>query len=315
MDTALKDEYWQEYWIRVKENISNNNPILTSVDPFRISSFRKVLDVPDLLFDIMPPSGHGIVLVGYNESNETVCYNDPAAALFGHPEYGTYAWMNLTDFNEAIIRTLGSKYVILTYNKVSDPLSKEEAFNRSHSRNIEKLRGNLSVYSEYFLNMSKGAGVGINGSKMLKNDFEKGIKNRFTTILTYKLKGKLGLSYRLLKIFGPILIKLLGLPAGSAEKLTIDEFRRIAIEKTWMANFLNENSELSSICEYEAKLFENEAKYWNKLSSLYSVFKKRGITLSFPRSIFVINRMSKTMDEIIQIEEVIVNSAVCEGGV
>ena len=75
-----------------------------------------------------------------------------------------------------------------------------------------------------------------------------------------------------------------------------------------MADYLNENSELSSICEYEALLFENEAKYWNKLSSLYSVFMKRGITLSFPRSIFVIYRMNNVMDKIIEIEDVLLNS-------
>jgi len=41
MDSTPEDKYWQEYWTKVKENISNNVPVLTSVDPFKLSSFRR----------------------------------------------------------------------------------------------------------------------------------------------------------------------------------------------------------------------------------------------------------------------------------
>ena len=141
----------------------------------------------------------------------------------------------------------------------------------------------------------------------MQNHFERGIQNRFKTIIIYKLQGKLGISYRLLKNLAPIVVKLLNLPPSSAEKYTIDEFKRIAIEKSWMANFLYNNSELSSICEYEAMLFEHEAKYWNKLSSCYSIFMKKGIFLSFPRAVFLTCRMNNTMNKILEIEDVLVN--------
>lgn len=306
-DSIPEDKYWQEYWIRVKENISNNIPIITSVDPFKLSSFRNLVDFPNLFWNILGPGGHAIVIVGYNESNSSVCYNDPAMALFDHPEYGTYAWMNLKDFNEANIRSQGTRYLINTYEQVSEPLSKQEAFNRTHKRNIEKLRGNLSAYDKYFINLSKGAEFGINGLKLMQNHFEKGFQNRFKTIIIYKLEGKLGIFYRLLVNFGPIVVKLLGLPPRTTEKFVIDTFRRIAIEKSWMAEFLHNNSELSSICEYEAMLFEHEANYWNTLSSCYSVFMKKGIFLSYPRAVFITNKMKNNMNKIIEIENELIN--------
>jgi len=306
-DSIDKELCWQEYWIRVKQNISNNVPILTSVDPFKLSSFRKIVDLPDFFWGKIPPGGHGIVIVGYNESNKTICYNDPAQALFGHPEYGKYAWMNLTDFNEAVFRTQGSKYVVVTFKKVSEPFSKQEAFNISHARNLEKLRGNLSVYGEFFVDLSKGAEFGINGSKLMQSHFEKGINNRYKTIIIYKLQAKLGILYRLLKILSPIVVNLLDLPPGCAEKYTADVFGRIAIEKSWVADFLNNNSDFSNICEYEAMLFENEAEQWNKISSYYEVFKKKGVFLSLPRAILATNRMNDTMGKIIEIEDAILN--------
>jgi hypothetical protein len=307
MDSIPEDKYWQEYWTKVKENISNNVPVLTSVDPFKLSSFRRLVDLPDSLWDRIPPSGHAIVIVGYNDINGTVCYNDPAAALFDHPEYGTYAWMNLSSLNEAVISTTGSKYAVLTFKQVSEPLSKQEAFNRSHLRNLEKLRGNLSAYGEIFINLSQGAEFGINGSRLMQSHFEKGIQNRFKTIIIYKKQGKLGIFYRLLKNFAPIVVKLMDLPPGSEEKYTIDAFGRIAIEKSWMANFLYNNTNLSNVCEYEAMLFEDEAEHWDKLSSCYSVFKEKGIFLSFPRAIFLMCRMNNTMGKIIEIEDALVN--------
>jgi len=307
-DTIPYDKCWEEYWARVKENISNDKPILTSVYSYRLSSLRKIMDLPYNLWDLISPDGdgHAIIIVGYNESNQTVCYNDPAVALFGHPEYGTYAWMNLSEFDEAIARTSGPKYAIFTLKKISEPMSREEAFNRAHEINIKKLRGDISLYGNYLVNMSNGSGFGINGSKLLKNDLERGLKNRIKTIAIYKLRGKLGIKYRLFKNAAPIIAVFLKLPSNAGEKFTVDAYHVIAIEKNYTAKFLYKNSNLSNICEYEAMLFEQEAKYWDDLSSCYSIFMKKGIFLSLPHAILILDRMSSIMDKIIEIQETIV---------
>lgn len=301
------EKCWQDYQLRVEENVSNDIPVMTSVDPFKLSSFRKIADLPNSLWDLMPPSGHGVVIVGYNNSNGTICYNDPAAALFGHPEYGTYAWMNLSEFREAVNDTMGTKYVIVTFKKVSEPPTNEEAFNKSHVRNIEKLRGNTSLFDDYFVNLSKDSGFGIFASKLLENDFEKGLKNRIKTIVVYELRGELGIKYRLLKNIAPIIAVLFKLPSNAAEKFTIDEYRRIAIEKNYTAKFLYGNSNISNICRYESMLFERESMYWNELSSCYSIFMSKGIFLSLPRALLIANRMNYSISKIIEIQDALIN--------
>ena len=305
-----EDRYWQEYWNRVKENISSNVPVLTSANPYKLSSFRSILNLPDLFWDIFQSGGHAIVIVGYNESNSSVCYHDPALALFGLPEYGRYAWMDLSDFNEAIQTSAGVNYAVLIFEQISDPLSKKDAFNKSHLRNLEKMKGNTSAYSEYFVDLTNGSEYGINALKLMQDHLGPGFENGFKTIMFYKNECKLGIFYRLIKTFEPIVSKIFSLPSDVAEKFTINIFKMVSIEKSWMAGFLKNNTELSNVCEYEAMLFENEAKLWGELSSLYSVFQRRGITLSLPRAFFVINQMSRTLDDIIEIEEAISQSEI-----
>jgi len=307
MNSSSDEKCWQDYQLRVKENVSNDIPVMTSVDPFKLSSFRKIVDLPNSLWDLMPPSGHGVVIVGYNNSNGTICYNDPAAALFGHSEYGTYAWMNLSEFKEAVNNTKGTRYAIITFKKISEPLTKEEAFNVSYIRNIEKLRGNISLYGDYIVNLSKDSEFGIFASKLLENDLEKGLKNRTKTIVIYELRGKLGIKYRLLKNIAPIIAVLFKLPSNAAEKFTIDEYRRIAIEKNYTAKFLYSNSNISNICRYESMLFERESTYWNELSSCYSIFMSKGIFLSLPRALLVVNRMNYSSSKIIEIQDALIN--------
>ena len=302
-----EDEYWPEYWIRVKENISNDVTILTSVNPFKLSSFKKLANLPDFIWDFIPPGGHAIVIVGYNESNSSICYNDPASALFGYPEYGTYAWMNIEEFNEAVSESIGANYVILTFKKIRDPLSKQEAFNRSHARNIERLKGNLSAYDELYINMFPDSKFGINGSKLLKKHFDKGIKNRFNTIYSYKLKGKLGIFYRLSELSGPIVVKILNIPIDYSKMTHLDSFKAISYEKIYTANFLRNNTNLYYYNCEEAELFEQESKLWNKIASCYSIFMKKGIFLSIPRAIFLTIKMNSYMSQIIEIEEEMIN--------
>jgi hypothetical protein len=304
-NSSSDEKCWRDYQLRVEENISSDVPVMTGVYPSKLSSFRKLMNLPNFLWDLMPSFNHAVVIVGYNNSNGTICYNDPASALFGHPEYGTYAWMNISEFKEAVIKTGRSRYIIITFNKISEPLTKKEAFNLSNVRNIEKLRGNISLYDDDIINLSKDSKFGIFASKLLENDLEKGVHNRTETIAIYESRGKLGIRYRFLKNIAPRIAELFRLPSDAVEAFTIDEYRRIAIEKNYTARFLYRNSNMSNICRYEAMLFENESMYWNELSSNYSIFMKKGIFLSLPRTISIVNRMHYSVFKIIEIEDAI----------
>ena len=308
------DVCWNEYWSRVKENISTNNPLITTVNPFRLSSLRNLVDfkIPEWLIDIFPHSGHAIVLVGYNESNQTICYMDPVAGYFGHPELGTYAWMDQKIFRkslEDINKTIGFPFRITKIKKLgSIDLSKQERFEKAHKINIQRLKGNNSAYIENDLKiLSKIFGfsdykLGINATKIFNKNFDKGVNNRIKTIQVFKKLGKFGLKYDFTVYILPIFLKIVDLPSYANEKFSQTKFDKIAIEKNYTANFLMKNSYVG-----EASLFKIESQNWKTLSEYYNVFMKKGVFLSYPRALALINKMHNTLDSIMEIESKIIN--------
>jgi len=301
----IKDEYWNEYWIRIKQNISDNIPISTSVDPFDLPSIRNQFDPTDTFWN-KRDGGHGIVLIGFNETNESICYNDPGAGYFGNPEYGTYDWMNLTDFKRAVESTSGTKYLISRFQKIADPQPMLKIIEKSYVRNIEKLKGNESVYDKLYIDNSSACRFGINASKALKEDYEKGIQNRIKTLVTYKLHGRFGIKFQLTKFICSYFPWVFDKTFFNCEIRLQNEFDRIAIEKRIAADVLLNNSDISNICEYGATLLRQEAENWTKISEYYNVFMKKGIFLSLPRALLLMNKMADTMDNIIAIEEAII---------
>ena len=84
---AISDENWENYWSNVKGHIAEDAPILTSVDPFSIPYYREKLNITNT----ETHGGHAIIVIGYNESNQTVCYNDPGPGIWDEEENGSYA--------------------------------------------------------------------------------------------------------------------------------------------------------------------------------------------------------------------------------
>ena len=147
-DGVSQDESWNLYYNKLKENISNDIPVITRVDPFSMPSLREQFRMPDTLWNaLFPGSHHVVVIVGYNESNHTICYNDPNAGYYGD-RFGDHAWMSISDFRNGIEKTVRGwrRYLIFTLKPNGSPLSKKEAFEITFSKNLEKLKGNISAY-------------------------------------------------------------------------------------------------------------------------------------------------------------------------
>ena len=290
------EECWQEYWNRVKENISKGIPICTSVNPFLTPSSKDFTGIPIWLsrllskLNIILPASHAIILVGYNESNGTVCYNDPANGLWNDEAGGTYVWMNKTEYKKAVDKSMGLRYRIEIFiDTPNDPLNKTEIFTRAHQRNIERMRGNKSAYAETFSKFS----LGINGLKELRNDLSN-VKNRLATIMEYKISGSM---YRVLcRIFRTIEL-------WRASLMGLYEYEPYV--KRHLSQYLYENSDISELCEVEARLLEREAENWSKLDSYLLEFENvRFINVLIPR--IIVYKMIKTLDNIIAIEEAII---------
>ena len=78
---------WEEYYTKVKAYISEDIPVQTHLDPYKLTFWNDRFN-----FSNETTGGHAVVIVGYNDSNNTICYNDPSAAIFNESENGTYIW-------------------------------------------------------------------------------------------------------------------------------------------------------------------------------------------------------------------------------
>ena len=315
--TGKSEEYcWNEYWTRVKQNISNNVPLKTFANMNLLESFRSVSDIPDFILDILPCSGHEIVIVGYNENNNTVCFNDPYIGAINDPEKGYYVWMDLTEYKNAVWTEakFHQKFndvhmSIETFTKISDPPSKEIIYKKAYLRNIEKLKGNISSYDADFVvgNISKkfGSLVGLKALEKLNEDFKSDLYDRILTVIKLKKRNK--------RV--PILMKIsniLGLLDDgniSSEDLFGNPYFTVLKEKNYLTEFLNENNDSLQISNEELSLYQQEIKNWTAFYQDYKIFMNKGLRLSILRGLFLINEMSKKLENIIEIEQDIIDLA------
>lgn len=325
-----EDKLWDVFWYNVKENITQDKPVITVTNPRSLTSVKnavkKRLDIPEIIWNKIPeyvwdmfPSiaVHSFIIIGFNESNQTLCYNDPATALLGYPECGHYAWMNIKDFKESL--NLLSKKYQMTYiiqifeNTSNEPLNEDMMFRKVHERNLELIKGNSSVYDDALSNKSEKKFFGIDAVKQFKNDLGIGFNNRIKTILTYKkmctnLHFPISyIFYRLFDIFLPSFLNMTDFQTMA------NYFYRIAIEKRDMSDYLFEkecqfdDENLSNICRHDANILKHEAENFTKLAEEFTTFLKKGFFISIPRAILVTNEMSAIANKIIDLEERIID--------
>lgn len=290
-----EEESWQQYWSRVKENISKDIPVNANIFPLVIPAYwnnSSIEDIPEKILDLLPVGGHDILIVGYNESSADLIISDPALGYRGSPELGNYTSMPIEFLRKYSIRRLYT----FNNNTESSPLPKMERFEIAHKRNLERMRGNKSVYDEEWRSFS----LGIEAIKELKKDFQIGIKNRFTTYLIYKQKG-INTYFKEASLI--ILSKIIPMPFINNKIFDINKFTRIRIEKFNISNYLYEEQDLSSNCTFDALLLKSEMENWTKVSDLYDTFIEKNIMMTLPRAIIIIKEMDNTIDNIIKIEE------------
>lgn len=308
-DDNNQDIIWEKYWTGVKENISKNRPIITSVDPLVLPSVRKQFDIPEKIWDhLLSFFGHSIVLIGYNESNQTVCFNDPAAGYFGNPNYGNYCWMDLNLFRKAVSEKLGRLHLIMSFNETNERITKKDAFEQAIERNLIKLKGiNFSSqYLEIFEKISEGEfSLGIEAVKDLREDLNFGLRLRTKTIYSYKT---FGMQYKRAKLNLLIDSFKLKIPYQDLESLLLPQqnmFHLLAEDREIVYNYLK-NVDYYKDLKTEAELFKKEAELWNDIGSLYEIFLRRGFLLGILRSNVIMIRIARRLNHIIDIQEEII---------
>lgn len=299
--TLSDEQQWDIYYSNLKENISNNIPAITRVDPFSLGSLRDQFRISDSLWNaLFPPSHHLIVIVGYDEINQSICYHDPNAGYYGDDSYGNYAWIDIADFKNAVSLGTWSDYLLTTYEQNSESYSKKERFERAFELNIEKIKGS---------HPSSQSSYGINASKELKKAFSE--EKRDETIEIYKTREDAGLNYTIYETLQKLMKILFPNKANIFDIFMVGQ--RISFDTTstiiaQIAEFLEKNSFYQDLCINQSSLLKQESILWVELSAYFKVFMRKGRLISDTRAKSLINKMQEILDEIITIQQQIIDN-------
>jgi len=283
-----REKCWKEYWEKLKEFIREDIPVVTGVDPTIWPPYLECINLSIFIPAIFADT-HVIVVVGFNETNKTVCVNDPGTGYFDHPEKGIYRWIDLKTFKRAVRRVnwelRNYKYTMLVFKKFSQPLSKDIIKNLVHQRNIQKMKG---IKSSYDRDIGKIFNyLGINGLEKLEND----IKSEFIPrIPMIKLIAKwYPLSY----------------PFHDVLRMMVNNFHWEYITKENVSHLLLSNKST----HIDGLLLKTESVYWHHLEELARelenviLYNNTAKAIEFSRPI--IEEMADTIDSIIAVEQII----------
>ena len=305
--TDYYEGMYEEYLFYAKQNLSKNLPLMVFVDVYQLPFVKEKYNLPDFLYKSFKGS-HCIVLVGYNESNNTVCVQDPAGNDYGDETCGVYEWIDVDDFKVAVLGHSDGFPNFYRYAPVSEPLPKNEIFEIAYERNIDRLKGNTSSFNATLVEAlgNESFFYGINATKKLKEAYSTGMYNRILTMSLYELYGKFGIRYRIYEI----LRSLEFLPKAWRDRFNIYHWNGFTytIEcKMFAADFLRDNLDLSPKCEYELALLEQEAQNWSKINCYFNIFQKQGILMSRLKALYLMSHMEDIMENIVSIEESIIS--------
>jgi hypothetical protein len=304
---VLSDEKcWQEYWQNVKQYILNNIPVITQVNSFILPSKLNRYKISKYFMNFFSVVNvHSIVIVGFDEEKGIVYYYDPSSTLQGKSETSTYNCVDIKTFRNMVSTAkfgkIKPKYLIETFIKNGNPLSKEKAFESSHKRNIERMKGN----PKFFARMYSKHELGMSALETFKNDFELKSKKYNDIIKTYKIKGKK--LYFLSKLYY-LYLKVQKLSSFKSDIIS-NIFEDIVIEKKYAIKYLEGQKYLTIEYKKEIQLLRKEVEIWSKIAYYYSKFIGINLLMRNSNAVDIIKNINLKICDIISIEKEIINES------
>ena len=278
---------WEEYWERLKNYILMDIPVCTNVDFTMLPYYVELFNLSGKGYHF----SHNIVIVGFDETNGTIYYNDPLCAAYTDAEDGKYAEVSIDIFRKAVYSAhwciwngWEEGYTTLAFKKIGEPLPKERAFELAHERNIRRMKGDPFAYDKQSCRENFCV-FGIDALNVLKKDF-----------------GFINFAVR-----APFLILIMKFYPymSSYMSLIMQSYEFVAMEKHNVSQFLYENSNLSPICEHDAILLDTEVKYLKEVKSSLAELNET-MSDNFLRAIIyaapILKNITKTIDKIIDVE-------------
>ena len=296
-DNLTNDQRWILFYTMITTNISNDTPVAVGVNPFALPSLRDQYPISDKTWNLLFPEGrHVILLIGYNTTNHTICYNDPNAGYYGNPTFGDHAWMTDTTLRTA--RDTSEITFAFTYTPTTIPLPPDTMFQTALHRDITLLSGTPPTQQPGL--------YGINATTRMLHDYTPGTNTSTATILLYKTYGKTSLDYRLNALAHILITRL---KPGHPNVFDIilnaveNPFDDIAKDKQHTASYLANSTIQPSQCHNQSQLLFQEADQWNHLADDYTQFLKKGLFLSNIRAQNIMKSMNQCAQDILTIEE------------
>ncbi len=291
---------WNEYWSKIKYHISNDTPLGVMIDPCAWPIYKSVQNWTRTPF--FKRGGHQILIVGYNEKNDTICFQDPQASYYNLSDKKGYLWEDLDTFRIAVRRLKYVKepgcysYFLFGLEKVNESYPKKTIIEKAYKRNIEKMKGNQSLYEEMGLNFQN---YGINSIKTLKKEFLR--LNKTIPLALYCLKKGI-----LQRFF-----------SGGNVYHNFWSTSHFNYEiKHKVSQYLLENQNISPICKHDGELLKNESKCWKDINILVTelneIHKNNGLFKSMLLSKPLINEIVTLLDCIVSIEQAIINGSLLD---
>jgi len=326
LQASEETEISNKLWNTIKENVSNDQPVLVNLDGLLLYVDNKLIKLPSFFWSNVPiKADHAVVVVGYDERNNSICYNDPQYSVFGEENDGAYIWIDADLFIEAFLRFnrfspyFPSSYLVISYGrpeKISYEL--EEVIDQGFQRNMKRLQGDVSYY---YSDIDSPGGYdplvnytyGVNASKELQRIFGADLQTQLLTIFLYRISGKLGIKNTLFssieKIFVDRFEKDISLVFDLAVPGYRNIYRSIAEEKEIAAASLRNFSSVSIIYQQCSELLQEESVLWFKIADYNRMFLNKGVFITIPKGLSLLDEMSRVMGDIIEIQEEILSLA------
>jgi len=210
-----------------------------------------------------------------------------------------------------------SYYRIKSYKKPeNNSYDKERIIEQAYARNMKRLQGDYHYYLSDIdfpesYNYSANYTYGINASKEIKKIFAENFYTQIFTILQYKIAGKFGIKNTFFTnieiLFQEFYNKDISIIFDLAIPGYKNVYRTISDEKRIISNVLKNHSGYSNKYKFCSEFLKNESEQWLKLSEYNRILLNKGLFITTPKAINLLNKMDQIMDEIIEIEQKILS--------
>jgi hypothetical protein len=226
--------------------------------------------------------------------------------------------MNLSAFRNAMFslsknQPYYSYYIGIFKNTSNDPYENIERFIISHKRNIERMKGNISFYDDYIVNIWNCTNLGINGLIEYKRDISINNFEKIHTIFLYKFITTFylfSISYKLYYIFDNYFPFILNFSDYHSQ---MNYYYQLAIEKKDISNFLWNYqfrfniSNISDICYHNSIYLNLESENFSKLANNFSDFLAKGFFIKNSKANNTLKNIEEIINNLIYLENKIIS--------